>query len=306
MKQERLLDLEQQKRFLTHINYELKNKVGVLENQKEVLVEVLQRGVTSKPSVKTSLKKPSFKIHYALIVFILIISTVAVSFYLLGDSKETGVPLKTRYLTENLRGDTVDTWKLWKIDSQGILVVNIANADLVDKNKIDVIKEAILSDETIAIDDFLTHKGLPGSVSTYFMGWQGALNDASEANTQYHVPTKFRVIESDDGVGDIIITLSTSKDQDGYSGYTKSTVEGNQILKSQITIYDVDSLSDGMLAAIIRHEFGHAIGLGHSTAPEDLMAQDISMQIPYISECDVSAVSNLYDGTAMSNTACEK
>ncbi|MCI0564253.1 MAG: matrixin family metalloprotease, partial [Nitrososphaera sp.] len=292
MKQERLFDLEQQKKFLTYLNKNLKDKVGVLETQKDVLSEVLERGVSRKASRTPT---PRLKLFYALTVSsVLLTGAVAASSYLL-DSPEAEAPLKTRYLVENLRGDTVDTWKLWKIDSQGTLVVSIANAALADENKINAIKDAILSDETITIDDSLTHKGPPGSVSTYFMGWKGALDKASATETKYSVPTKFRIIESDDGVGDIIITLSTSKDQDGYSGFTKSTVEGNQILKSQITIYDVDSLSDEMLSAITRHEFGHAIGLGHSTAPEDLMAPDISMQIPYISECDVSAISHLYD-----------
>ncbi len=299
------MDLEQQKRFLTYVNKELKNKVVVLENQKDTLAEVLERGISRK-APKTP-KKISVKQIYALTASaVLLTGAIAVSPYLLQFSPETETTLKTRYLTENLRGDTVDTWKFWKLDSESTLVVSIANPDSADKNRIDVIKNVILSDYTVSLDDSLTHKGPAGSESTYFVGWKGALEKASATETKYPVPTRFKIIESGGGVGNIIITLSSAKDQDGYSGFTKSTVEGNEILKSQITIYDVDSLSDDMLATIIRHEFGHAIGLGHSTAPEDLMAPSISMQIPYISECDVSAVAQLYDGVAMGMTVCDK
>ena len=299
---EKAVDLEQQKKFLIHLNKELKNKVGVLENQKDALVEVLERGVFRKTS-----KTPTrFKLFYALTASsILLVGAIAASPYFL-DSPETGTTFKTRYLTENLKGDTVDTWKFWKLDSESTLVVSIENSDLVDNNKIRVIEDTILSDDVTSLDDSLIHKGPPGHASTYFVGWRGALDKASETETKYTVPTRFRIIESNDDIGDIVITLSTAKDQDGYSGFTKSTVEGNQILKSQIIIYDVDRLSDDMLAAIVRHEFGHAIGLGHSTAPEDLMAQDISMQFPYISECDVSAIVQLYDDVAMSRTVCDK
>lgn len=299
---EKTVDLEQQKKFLTHLNRELKNKVGVLENQKDALAEVLQRSALRK-TPKTPTR---FKLFYALMASaVLLAGSIVVSPYLL-DSPEPGATFKTRYLTENLRGDTVDTWKFWKLDSESTLVVSIESSDLADNNKIRVIEDTILSDDIISLDDSLTHKGPPGHTSTYFVGWRGALDKASETETKYTVPTRFRIIESDDGIGDIVITLSTAKDQDGYSGFTKSIVEGNQILKSQITIYDVDRLSDDMLAAIIRHEFGHAIGLGHSTAPEDLMAPDISMQFPYISECDVSAIAQLYDGVAMGRTVCDK
>ncbi len=299
---EKAVDLEQQKKFFTHLNRELKNKVVVLENQKDALAEVLERGVLHKTS-----KIPTrFKLFYTLTAStVFLASVIAISPYLL-DSPETEAAFKTRYLTENLRGDTVDTWKFWKLDSESTLVVSIENSDLVDNNKIRVIEDTILSNDIISLDDSLTHKGPPGHASTYFVGWRGALDKASETETKYTVPTRFRIIESDDGIGDIIITLSTAKDQDGYSGFTKSTVEGNQILKSRIIIYDVDRLSDDMLATIIRHEFGHAVGLGHSTAPEDLMAQDISMQFPYISECNVSAIAQLYDGVAMGRTVCDK
>jgi len=49
--------------------------------------------------------------------------------------------------------------------------------------------------------------------------------------------------------------------------------EVNQILKSRITLFEVDRLSPEQLGTILRHEFGHSIGLVHSTTQEDLMYQ---------------------------------
>ncbi len=59
------------------------------------------------------------------------------------------------------------------------------------------------------------------------------------------------------------------------------------------------------LQSVVKHEFGHALGLGHSTAPEDLMAPTIDMTIPYISQCNIEAIEDLYNGINGS-TICEK
>ena len=50
---------------------------------------------------------------------------------------------------------------------------------------------------------------------------------------------------------------------------------------------------------------GHALGLAHSTAPEDLMAPTITTEFPYISECDVDAIVKLYDDGKSSQVVCE-
>ena len=211
---------------------------------------------------------------------------------------------KTRHLIENLRGDTVDTWKSWRLVGT-TLNVNILNAKGLSENRIDVIKNAITSEESLEIDDSLTHKGPKGFSSTYFTGWTGALKHAVTKDTLYNIPTDFNVITSNGGEGDVIITLSNLRDGDGYTGYTKSVVDGNEILKSFITIYDVTNLTDEQLGTILRHEFGHALGLGHSTAPEDLMAPNIDMTVPYISECNINAIRDLYNGI-QGSTICEK
>jgi len=223
----------------------------------------------------------------------------------LTDSAPQQTMMKTRYYTENLRGDTVDTWKSWRLVGT-TLNVNILKSPRVTEHQIDIIKNAIASENAVEFDDSIVHKGPKGSMSTYYEGWTGAIKSATQSQTKYNLPTSFHFIDTSGGEGDIIITLSNIKDSDGYTGYTKSITEENEILKSFITIYDISNLSDQQLSTIIRHEFGHALGLGHSTAPEDLMAPSIDMTIPYISECNVDAIVDLYNANEGKQTVCEK
>jgi signal transduction histidine kinase len=117
---------------------------------------------------------------------------------------------------------------------------------------------------------------------------------------------KFEVSDSPKGVGEIVINLIRDQNPDGLSGYTKSTADGNQILKTTITIYNADQLSVNQIGAIMRHEFGHAMGLAHSTAPEDLMHATIQTEYPYISGCDIDAIKGLYNGDENSKVVCKK
>ena len=237
-------------------------------------------------------------------VVALLIMVSGIGDNILDSSVEEVSSFKTRHLIENLRGDTVDTWKSWRLVGT-TMNVNIVNARGMPDSQIDVIRDSISSEEVFDVDDSITHKGPKGSTSSYFAGWKGALQDAALKETKYNIPTNFNIIKSYDGEGDVIITLSNLRDSDGYTGYTKSVVEGNEILKSFITIYDASNLNDEQLATIVRHEFGHALGLGHSTAPEDLMAPTIDMTVPYISECNIDAIVDLYNGLEGS-TVCEK
>lgn len=237
------------------------------------------------------------------VVFTLVMST-GVDINFLESSSQESDSFKTRLLIENLRGDTVDTWKSWRLIGTS-MNVNIVNPRGMDEYKIDVIIDAITSDESIDIDDSISHKGPKGTSSSYYNGWSGALKQVSDIETKFNIPTNFNVNKSYDGESDVIITLSNLKDNDGFTGYTKSIVDGNEIVKSFITIYDVSNLTDEELSTIVRHEFGHALGLGHSTAPEDLMAPTIDMTIPYISQCNIAAIEDLYNGI-QGSTVCEK
>jgi len=303
MQQELVQDLRQQQILLKKINSELKKKNTDLESSKNNTRQTAQM-------VKSQSKNKS-RNHLTLlsiaVIPIMMFATIGFGTDLFEQEPVEPSALKSKYVTENLRGDTIDTWKFWNIVPGTSLTVNIVNSDLLDDNKLLSIKEAITSYETILIDDSITHKGPKGTSSTYYLGWTGSLKNAAELYpTKYPIPNNLDIIESKRGEGDILILLSKLKDTDGYSGFTKSTVDGNEILKTYITIYDVNNLSEDQLSTIIRHEMGHAMGLGHSTAPEDLMAPVITTNFPYISECDIAAIAALYNGEIKGQVVCEK
>ncbi|WP_371503785.1 matrixin family metalloprotease [Nitrosopumilus adriaticus] len=224
-----------------------------------------------------------------------------------GEYEEIFNPIglfNSEHIVENLRGDTISLSKYWKVSETMTLSVNILNPVSISDETISVIKESILSTEKIDISDSLLHKGPDSSFSNYYIGWAGALEDISE--TKIPIPKNFEVLNSQQSNGDIVVILSNIKDRSGNTGYTKTILEGEEIVKAFITIYDVDSLSKTQLGTIMRHEFGHALGLGHSTAPEDLMAPTIDMTYPYISECNVAAITDLYNKNSDGTTICEK
>jgi len=255
--------------------------------------------------IKKSRSKSLLVAELAVLPAIFLLIVFSGTLGILTDDAEKSSPiLRTKYFTENLKGDTIDTWKSWRLVGD-TLNVNILKSPRVTDHQLNIIRNAIASERAVQFDDSIVHKGPQGSVSTYYEGWAGALKSINQ-ETKYNLPTKFNFVSTPGGEGDIIITLSNIRDSDGYTGYTKSITEDNEILKSFITIYDISNLSDEQLETILRHEFGHALGLGHSTAPEDLMAPTIDMTIPYISECNVDAIADLYNGREASHTTCRK
>ena len=212
----------------------------------------------------------------------------------------------SNYVIQNLQGDVVKTWVAWSIPNGRILHISIVNTASLSQDKIDAIKDAILSTKTVTLDDSLLGKGPQGTSSVYYVGWEGALTDAYSPPTTSYVPQKFDINGSLGGSGDVVIILTNDVNPDGLSGLTKSIADGNEILKSKIAIYRASELSSAQLEAITRHEFGHALGLAHSTAPEDVMHATIQTNYPYISGCDIDAIKGLYDGNQRSEVICKK
>lgn len=222
------------------------------------------------------------------------------------DVVETG--LKTGYFTQNLKGDTVKTWITWRIpQDERTFHIHIQNSPELTDERAKAIYDVIMSEETLEIDDSFIGKGPKGSSSTYYLGWRGAVNSIND-QTLFPIPKTIHFHITDIGDGDVVMHLSKLVNQDGFSGVTKSIVDeyNNQIVKSEITVYDIDKLSINQLQSIVRHELGHAFGLAHSTASEDLMHATLVTSFPYISDCDLDALKELYNGSKESTVICEK
>jgi len=249
----------------------------------------------------------TFNVKKLIIASAIILVSVGLLFYGLTLINDTDNGLTSGYIIQNLKGDTIDTWLSWQIPPEKTLYVGIVQNQYLTNERLDVIRSVILSNDSIEIDDNLLHKGPPGSKSTYFLGWSGALGSISSQPTKYTIPDRFEIVSDTNPVGDIVILLTDMTSGDGYAGFTKSIADDsqNQILKSTITIYDIEKISNQELETLVRHEMGHALGLAHSTAPEDLMHPVILTDYPYISDCDLDAIFGLYDGKKKSEVVCE-
>lgn len=284
---------------IMHTNSESEQEISeLIRKQNTISHEIIEiRKRIQRLSAKTILK-----VELIVLPMIVTLLFYIVTNYVIPPSDHLP-PIKTHYFVENLRGNGADDYNSWSLSSGTGMVVNIENNIHASKEKIDAIKKTILSTNTITDDNSLSYQSASGSKSKYFIGWQGALDKIN--NTKHQVPKKFNLIESSNGAGDIVITLSEIKDVDGYAGVTKTIVDGNQILKSFITIYQADKLTDNQIESIIRHEFGHALGLPHTSNSDDLMYESFGPTHSYISECDINALEKLYDGSRPNNDFCQ-
>ncbi len=287
--------------------YETEHQTALEQEQEKMFME-------KSLEVETKEKeKAKMKYYKAIIVSVLAIAVITGGYSMLFAElagQQYSIPTQPTpgaYTIQNLRGDTIDTYLSWRLVDGTPLVINILNADKFDDDVIETVKKTILSEEVLEIDNSLLHKGPKGTTSSLYVGWQGAMSAAAETETLLYIPVKFDVISSKTGEGDITIELSKSSNADGFAGWTNSIADAsqNQILKSRITIFDVDNISLSALETVTRHELGHALGLAHSTDPEDLMYPIIETNFPYASECDVDAMISLYDGGNTSEVICE-
>lgn len=208
--------------------------------------------------------------------------------------------LKSRISIEDLRGDTSSDYNYWNLLNQKPLTVNIENNAKLSDQKIQNVKDAIVSMDTVKDNSFAYDS--TNDNKSHFKGWQGAL--ATVSNTKHSIPQKFDIIQTSNGNGEVVISLSTMKDDQGYSGFTRILTDGNQIRKVFITIYDAEGLTSGQLESIVRHDFGQALGLPLIDKSDDLMHESF-MNHSDISTCDVKYLQKLYNDEKPSNDFCD-
>lgn len=245
-------------------------------------------------------------IWISMVIVLVAVSTYITTSVIAEIGQSNNVVQSGRFLIENLQGAAIDTWATWYVPSAAPLHVTIVNSHLIDDTKLQAIKDAILSKETITIKNSQTTQNFSDNGTAYYEGWRGALDKIIQQNSTMPIPTNFEINESDKAVGDIIIILSTDSEGDGSLGFTKSIsdTDHHQILKSFITIFDVKDLSNKELGDITRHEFGHALGLRHSSNPEDLMNAKFHEDHAYVSQCDIEYLTSLYGGHGSATISC--
>ncbi len=324
--EQKIRELEQEKIILGETNKILSKNAEDLSKSKEDLEKKFQdetkkskeleqeKIILDKISESNEIRATkNYKRMFVLITIIAVCASsafVAYSYYenqiLANTASHVVGNYHSNYVIKNLQGSVVNTWVSWNLVQGQVLHVNIVNDINLPDYKINAIKEAILSNGTVTVDDSLLNEGPQGTSSIRYKGWDGALaNLKNDPAAKSYIPQNFDITENSNGAGNIIITLTNDENPDGLSGYTKSVVDGNQILKSEITIFDANQLSALGLGAITRHEFGHALGLAHSTDPADLMHATIQTDYPYISGCDIAAIKGLYEGNERSQVVCQ-
>lgn len=186
---------------------------------------------------------------------------------------------------------TINTFFPWKEQTDKTLQVSIIKETPLSADQIERVKNAITGYGTVKFDD-----------TTTFVSWNEALKTASEFKTKTPLPT-IEMTSDNNKDADITISITDVENLDGYSGYTTHILEDNKIVRSNITIYDINNISGEQISSITRHEFGHALGLAHADSPDDLMYNIV--QVPsYVTNCDIDSLLSLYDGNEQSTSEC--
>lgn len=178
----------------------------------------------------------------------------------------------------------------WQDGDKTIRVV-ILNEAGISNDKMDIIKKVITSDVSYQING-----------QTYFEGWSGALDSISTDKVK-----RFEISESKRyAPADISIILLNESNPE-YNGLTKPIFDGNHVISATIQIFAAHILSSSQLENLLRHEFGHALGLGHSTYEGSVMYPTMSSTAKkFISACDLEGLKAAHAGQTFIDVRCSQ
>lgn len=297
MQTEQVQDLELQTILLKEINKKLKQKA---KDQKYHTIPTKELETTFEKTIQLQ----THTLIKTISVFLIIFAGSFFGILYVSDNIVTKEePLSTNFIIENLRGDTIGVNTQLNVESDTVSIAIVDKVGL-NENIINSIKNVITSEKTIEIDGSITHKTHKGDSSKYYLGWKGALESISKS-TKYNIPKSFTF--SNNGDEQITIELVSYLNPEGYDGFAKLIMSKDKksIEKVHIRIFDADEKSKSDIETIVRHEFGHALGLKHSTDPDDLMHITILSEYPYISECSTKALLLLYDDKMHEEYECQ-
>ena len=195
------------------------------------------------------------------------------------------VPANTLALS-NVYIDVLAAWVKDKNDVMKVVIINKANAT---DQKIAIVNKVLLSKESSA-----------DSNGKFFVGWQGALDQLKLKS----LPTKFSISYSDKPNNDGITIELLSVVNPQYIGYSVPKYDDKKIVSAKIIVYDLPDLTDVQFENILRHEVGHALGLGHAEIHESLMYPTVGSNPKYISSCELSALKAISDGVSFQMVEC--
>ena len=135
--------------------------------------------------------------------------------------------------------------------------------------------------------------------------WQAALTFFSAKYTNYAYISNLEFVTdvSQDSIAgyDVYVYFSETLTNQGQSalGVTAVNLRDNKIDQSKITLAarsNIPILTISDMTVVAKHEFGHALGLGHSNSSSDLMhaSYDFLLSANAISTLDVYGVATLF------------
>jgi len=94
----------------------------------------------------------------AVILLVLFVNLIDDEYFIFNSDSNDVTPMTSKFVIENLRGDTIDTMKSWRLLSGEMLNVYLINDDILTVEQQDAVNKVIMS-TAIQLDDFMVNRG---------------------------------------------------------------------------------------------------------------------------------------------------